>query len=186
MVGNVWEWQDGLKIIDGQIFMPNDNDFTMTEAQWPTQGVYFDASAGPGDGNGVAQNGTPILSNGISKYSETPAPAGGNDERDLDYTYIGGATGWQQIALSSGYNGLTAAVRQRMAQALIAPKLASGDSAVATAANGGIWARNYGTRLPIRGGHWTDGASAGLAALSLFYRRVVSGSAGGFRPAFSA
>ena len=182
MVGNVWEWQDGLKIIDGQIFMPNDNDFTMTEAQ----GVYFDASAGPGDGNGAVQNGTPILSNGVAKYSETPTPAGGNDDRDLDYTHIGGVTGWQQIALSSGFNGLTAAVRQRMAQALIAPKLASGDSAVATAANGGIWIRNYGERLPLRGGYWSDGAGAGLAALGLANRRVNSSSNVGFRPAFSA
>ena len=160
--------------------MPNDNDFTLAEAQWPAQGVYFDASAGPGDGNGAAHNGTPILSNGIAKYSETPAPAGGNDDRDLDYTHSGGAAGWQQIALSSGFNGLTAAVRQRMAQALIAPKLASGDSAVVTAAKGGIWVRNYGTRLPFRGGTWNIGAHAGLAALNLIYRRVNLASHVGF------
>jgi hypothetical protein len=184
LVGNVWEWQDGFKIVDGQIFMPNDNDFTLAEAQWPAQGVYFDASAGPGDGNGAAQNGTPILSNGISKYSETPDPAGGNDERNLDYTQIVGTDGWQKTALSSGYNGLTAAVRQRMAQALIAPKLASGDSAVVTAAKGAIWVRNYGERLSLRGGDWNDGAGAGLAALHLYDRRVYSSSSVGFRPAF--
>jgi hypothetical protein len=184
LVGNVWEWNDGLKIVDGQIFMPNDNDFGLAEAQWPSQGVYFDASAGPGDGNGATVNGTPILSNGISKYSETPTPAGGGDERDLDFTHIGGDSGWQGTGLSSGYNGLAVAVRQRMAQALIAPKLVSGDSAVVTAAKGAIWVRNYGTRLPRRGGGWSDGASAGLAALSLYDRRSSVYSALGCRPAF--
>jgi hypothetical protein len=184
LVGNVWEWQDGLKIVDGQIFMPNDNDFSLAEAQWPAQGVYFDASAGPGDGNGAAVNGTPILSNGITKYSETPTPTGGSDERDLDYTHIAGASGWQGTGLSSGYNGLAATIRQRMAQALIAPKLLSGDSTVATAANGAIWVRNYGTRLPLRGGAWNYGAYAGLAALDLNHRRPdVSGHIG-CRPAF--
>jgi hypothetical protein len=186
MVGNVLEWQGGLKIVDGQIYMPNDNDFTLAEAQWPAQGVYFDASAGPGDGNGATVNGTPILSNGITKYSETPTPAGGGDERDLDHTHISGASGWQGTGLSSGYNGLTAAVRQRMAQALIAPKLASGDSSVATAANGAIWVRNYGERLPFRGGYWSGGALDGLAALYLYDRRSTSYGTIGFRPAFSA
>jgi len=150
MVGNVWEWQHGLKIVDGKIYMINDNDFNLAEAQWPAQGVYLDASDGPGTGSGAAASGTPILSNGVSKHSETPTPAGGGDERDLYYTYIGGETGWQQTALSAGYAGLTLAVRQRMAQALIAPKVATADTAVA--AKGAIWVRNYGERLPFRGG----------------------------------
>ena len=184
LVGNVWEWQDGLKIVDGQIFMPNDNDFGLAEAQWPAQGVYFDSSAGPGDGNGTAINGAPILSNGIAKYSETPDPAGGNDQRDLDYTHIAGVDGWQKTALSTGYNGLAAAVRQRMAQALIAPKLASTDSAVVAAARGAIWVRNYGERLPFRGGAWGSGADAGLAALYLYVRRSSVSSGLGCRPAF--
>jgi hypothetical protein len=184
LTGNIWEWIEGLKIVDGQIYMPNDNDFTLAEAQWPAQGVYFDASAGPGDGSGAAVTGTPILSNGIAKYSETPAPAGGGDERDLDYTHIAGADGWQKTALSSGYNGLAAAVRQRMAQALIAPKLASGDSAVVAAAKGAIWVRNYGTRLPFRGGFWDNGAYAGLGALSLLSRRSSVYYYSGCRPAF--
>jgi hypothetical protein len=73
-----------------------------------------------------------------------------------------------------------------MAQALIAPKLASGDSAAATAANGGIWVRNYGERVPLRGGAWSGGSDAGLAALLLYDRRVLSYATVGFRPAFAA
>jgi hypothetical protein len=72
-----------------------------------------------------------------------------------------------------------------MAQALIAPKLTSGGSVI-SAAKGAIWARNYGERLPIRGGDWLSGAFAGLAALYLDYRRVHSYGSVGFRPAFIA
>jgi hypothetical protein len=185
LVGNVFEWQGGLKTVDGQIYMPIDNDFTLAEAQWPAQGVYFDASAGPGDGNGSAINGTPILSNGVSKYSETPTPAGGGDIRDLDYTTISSETGWQQTGISTGFNGLTLAVRQRMAQALIAPKVESTGSVLA-AAKGYIAVRNYGERLPLRGGYWSLGASDGLGALYLFIRRAFSNGNVGFRPAFIA
>jgi hypothetical protein len=184
LVGNIWEWTDGFKLVDGLIYMPADNNFNLAEANWPAQGVYFDASAGPGDGEGAAHTGAPILSNGIAKYSETPDPAGGGDVRDLDYAYIGGAAGWQQMALSTGYNGLPVALRQRMAQALIAPKLASGDSAVVAAAKGAIWVRNYGERLPCRGGYWVDGAGAGLACLLLNEQRSDSYYNIGVRPAF--
>jgi hypothetical protein len=183
LVGNVWEWQGGLKIVDGQVYMPNDNDFTLAEANWPAQGVYFDASAGPGDGSGAAVNGTPILSNGITKYSETPTPSGGGDERDLDYTHISGAAGWQSIGVSTGYNNLVLAKRQLMAKACIAVKLLSTDATVATALTGAIWVRNYGLRFPLRGGAWNSGASAGLGALYLSHRRVDLYSSVGFRPA---
>jgi hypothetical protein len=188
LVGNLWEWQGGFKAVDGQIYMPNDNDFALAEAQWPAQGVYFDASAGPGDGEGATSSGTPILSNGITKYSETPNPAGGGDNRNLDYTIIDNVSGWQQIGISSGYNTLTAAVRQRMAQALIAPKLLSTDTSVATGAKGTIRVRNYGERFLSRGGAWSwgQGGACGLGALFLYYPRSNTSSSMGFRPAFSA
>jgi formylglycine-generating enzyme required for sulfatase activity len=177
MVGNVWEWQGGLKLIRGRIYMPNDNDYTMAEASWPAQDVYLDASAGPGDGEGAVQNGTPILSNAISKFSENPDTAAA---LDLDYTHV---SAWKDTGISTGYNGLTAAIRQRMLQAGIAPKFQSGDSAGLTL-QGGLWVRNYGERMPVRGGNWGNGAAAGLGALDLGSRRSGSGSGVGFRPAF--
>jgi hypothetical protein len=183
LVGNVWEWQNGLKLIDGQIRMPNDNDYTLAESSWPAQGVFFDASAGPGDRSGAAVSGTPILSNAISKYTETPTPAGGSDPGDFDYTHIAGAAGWQGTGLSAGYAGIAAATRQLMAQAGIAPKLLSGD-ATPIGLNGGIWVRNYGERVPFRGGDWYNGATAGLGALFLNARRSHSNGDVGFRPAF--
>jgi hypothetical protein len=183
LVGNVYEWNDGFKITDGQIYMPNDNDFTLAEAQWPAQGVYFDASGGPGDRNGIALSGTPILSNGVSKYTETPNPAGGADLGDYDYAHIGGATGWKSMGISTGYNNIALAKRQLMAQAGIAPKLLSTDTAPIDL-KGGIWVRNYGERLPFRGGDWGYGAAAGLAGLVLDFRRSYVSHYIGCRPAF--
>jgi hypothetical protein len=184
LVGNVWEWNDGLYLKDGRLYFPADNNFTLAEGSWPASPVYIDASAGPGDRNGAALTGTPILSNAISKYSETPTPAGGTDPGDFDYTHISGATGWRSMVLSAGYDSLAASVRQQLAQLLIAPKLTNGGDALYSTIKGGIWARNYGLRFPLRGGAWYLGASAGLGALYLDYRRAYVSTNVGFRPAF--
>jgi hypothetical protein len=178
MVGNVWEWTGGLKLNRGRIYMPNDNNYPLPEALWPAQDVYFDASAG--DGSGAAVSGTPILSNTVWKFSENPDTAA---VLDLDYTHIAGAAGWQGVGLSTGYSGLVAATRQRIARALIAPALLSTDS-TKIGAKGAVWARDYGKRVPVRGGHWSYGADAGLGALNLNNRRSLSGGNVGFRPAF--
>jgi len=48
----------------------------------------------------------------------------------------------------------------------------------------GLWIRNYGERLPLRGGDWYYGSTAGVFALNLNYPRTYSGSNVGFRAAF--
>ena len=50
---------------------------------------------------------------------------------------------------------------------------------------GRIYMRNFGERLPYRGGGWSDGAGAGLAALVLDDSRAGAGTLIGFRPAFA-
>ena len=50
---------------------------------------------------------------------------------------------------------------------------------------GRIYMRNFGERLPYRGGNWNFGASAGLAALYLNDSRAYTHSVIGFRPAFA-
>jgi len=42
LVGNVWEWNDGLKLVEGRILMPADNDFSMAEENWPDTGSCID------------------------------------------------------------------------------------------------------------------------------------------------
>jgi hypothetical protein len=181
LVGNVWEWNDGLKLVDGRFYFPEDNNFTLSESGWPASAVYLDSPSGPGDRNWAENMGSPILSNGISKYSETPTPAGGSDTGDFDYTYN---AAWKSMTVSAGYDGLAAGERQKMAQLLIAPKLTSGGMPIFADIKGGIWARNYGTRFPLRGGSWSSDSSAGLGALILSDLRAIVYSDVGFRPAF--
>ena len=48
----------------------------------------------------------------------------------------------------------------------------------------GLWVRNYGERLPLRGGYWFSGATAGDFALTLKYARSNVDLDVGFRAAF--
>ncbi|WP_399695291.1 hypothetical protein [Vibrio sp.] len=60
------------------------------------------------------------------------------------------------------------------------------ESEVTNSVTGGIWARNYGNRMPLRGGSWSYGSHAGLGALHLTLARSSANSHIGFRPAFFA
>jgi sulfatase modifying factor 1 len=55
LVGNVWEWVDGLKLVSGQIIMPADNDFNLPEAEWLATGVCIDLV-----------NGEPVISSKVT------------------------------------------------------------------------------------------------------------------------
>jgi hypothetical protein len=181
LVGNIWEWNDGLKMIDGRLYFPSDNYFTLAETEWPQSAVYVDATAGPVGGNASAQNGEPVISDRITHFSETPVPIGGGDQRDITYTH---RSVWQSMSLASTYDTLPQSVREKMAQLLISPKLASGDAALFADIKGGIWSRNYGERFPLRGGDYSYTSVAGLAALDLDIRRASVFSLIGLRPAF--
>ena len=50
---------------------------------------------------------------------------------------------------------------------------------------GRVYMRNFGERLPARGGSWSGGSLAGLAALFCSDSRVSAGSNVGFRLAFA-
>ena len=183
LVGNVWEWQDGMKLVDGQILMPNDNYFTQAESSWAAQGVYFDSTGTTGTDETVTHNGAPILSAARSVPSDDCGTGLGSAAPDYDYTVIWGEVGWRSVTISASYDALAAPTRQRMMQAAIAAKISSA-SALPFAAKGYSYVRNYGERLPMRGGKWGNGAIAGVAALDLSERRPYVSGTVGFRPAF--
>jgi hypothetical protein len=85
--------------------------------------VYFDASAGPGDRDGYAASGVPVLSTSVTKYSEIPTPAGGEDVGNFDAANRGGESGWRAMGLSTAYDGLPLETRPKLAQLLIAPEV---------------------------------------------------------------
>jgi len=47
LVGNVWEWVDGLKLVSGKILIPTDNNFNLAEQNWPDTGACIDCPGGP-------------------------------------------------------------------------------------------------------------------------------------------
>lgn len=162
---NYWEWLDGLKLVDGKLFFPNDNAVDAPEADWPFQSACFDDDEGD-----------PVLSAEISHFTESD-PSGADDDRDDGYTYIDSIA---SINRSESYEKLDPVARQRLARIMIDPVARS----VFSAASGGLFVRNYGERFPIRGGHWHSGAAAGLGALNLSNRRSSVSYYIGLRPAF--
>jgi hypothetical protein len=46
LVGNVWEWQDGMKLVDGRVFASADNDYTRAEEDWDDTGIDLGATSG--------------------------------------------------------------------------------------------------------------------------------------------
>lgn len=46
LVGNVWEWVDQFKIVNGQIICTLDNDPSIAEASWVAQAAFYDSSGG--------------------------------------------------------------------------------------------------------------------------------------------
>jgi hypothetical protein len=164
-----WDWIDGLKIVDGEIFTSGDNNFELPEKDWPSLGVFFDDIKG-----------SPILSKEITHYSE-PDPKGADDDRDDGYTHLGRLSRLEySVTPEKKENDFSIEELEKLAQMLIHPSA----TPVLAETDAGVWVRNYGERLPLRGGDWGIGASAGLAALHLNARRSYVNGSFGCRPAF--
>lgn len=154
MVGNVWEWLDGLKLQDGQIIASTFN--TQAEANWVAQEAYFDAT--------LATGGAPKLSDAVVNRLGTIG-----DNQNAGYS------------ANEAFNVMTKAgtyvSNQLLKRLLVEP--------ATVLPKGRVYMRNFGERLPYRGGHWVNGSSAGLAALSCNDSRVYTGGGIGFRLAFA-
>lgn len=157
LVGNVVEIVDGLKLIDGKIYMPNDNNFDMAEADWPNTGFAFDSTV---EGGGV-----PVLSNAVTKST--------------------GEAAWPTVPFKDLTKKVGMEVPPRLAAAAIAPiSHLEGGAFGEEVPKGSLYMRNVGESVPCRGGNWSSGSNAGLFYLDLNYLRSVSSSNLGFRPAF--
>ncbi len=155
LVGSMSEWRDGMKIVDGLIRMPLDNDFTLAEKDgvtenWPSTGVYFDNTT-------AESGGAPRLSDALA-----------NALADPNYSSVA----HKDMTLTAGFDGLDLVVRQRMLRANIAPKIASG-GANPFSPKGTVYHKNYGERLPFCGGDWSITSHAGLGYLNLHYLRSL-------------
>ena len=178
LVGNIWEWGTLMKLVDGKIMMPEDNNIDLAESAWPDTGARFDATAGTSDGTGMDGNGhsgAPVISDAITKYSGLP----GSDSDAFKYTNIAGAGGFRSMTKKSVYTPPLSLIF-----AGLAPIIHYGGAYEdGNELNGAVWVRNFGTRFPLFGASWYDAAGAGLGALNLNNARVNVNSNIGFRPA---
>lgn len=95
LVGNVWEWVDGMKLNAGKFYFPDDNYYTQAEASWKDQGVIMAEDSG--DKLGVAGTDT------------------------LHATGTVTVTTWKSLTRTTAYAALSAAIKNRFMQAMIDP-----------------------------------------------------------------
>ena len=154
LVGNVWEWQDGLLLQDGRFKISAYN--TQAEVDWAFADAFLDASTPTG--------GSAILSNAVNnRLGAIGDNANAGNSANVE---------WRAMTKSGSYVS-----NQAMKRLLLEP--------AGALPQGRIYMRNFGERLPCRGGYWSNGASAGLAAPSLDSSRAFTLTAFGFRPAFA-
>lgn len=129
---------------------------TQAEASWAAQAAYFDST--------LTTGGAPKLSDAVVNRLGT----------------IGDNTNGGYSA-NEAFNVMTKAgtyvSNQLLKRLLVEPST--------VLPKGRVYMRNFGERLPFRGGLWSDGSAAGLAALNCNYSRVSAGSSIGFRLAFA-
>ncbi|MEF3678340.1 SUMF1/EgtB/PvdO family nonheme iron enzyme [Citrobacter freundii] len=129
---------------------------TQAEASWAAQAAYFDST---------------LTTGGAARLSDAVVNRLGT---------IGDNTGGGYSA-NAAFNAMgkagTYVSNQLLKRLLVEPST--------VLPKGRVYMRNFGERLPFRGGNWGNGGDAGLAALGCSYSRVGTGSNLGFRLAFA-
>lgn len=158
LVGNIWEWQDQMMLSEGQIKTTIDNNPSVAEVDWVSHPAFYDSTSAAG--------GAPRLnSQVINRLGAIGDSANAGNSATVDFKLLTKDAAYTPSEL--------------MRRLLI-------ETATANNLQGRLYMRNFGQRLPIRGGSWGSGVSAGLGALNLVYSRSYSGDGIGFRPAYFA
>lgn len=170
LTGNVWEWQRGLRLVDGEIQIIPDNNAAATDADHSNASTLWRA---------IVPNGTLVTpgTSGTLKWNATGATGTGSPQLDTSVTSQSDGT----TSASQQYKDLTAASGVTVPNLL---KLLGMFPHDATIERGRFYMRNEGERLPIRGGNWAVGGVAGVFALNLNHARSLASANIGFRPAF--
>ena len=165
--GNVWEWNSGMRIFNGEIQVIADNNASKLAINLGVASTEWKAIDGE-TGNLVTPDGAGTTV-GTIKYAD-----GGT----ADYTINGGSFG--AIRNLSTTKPVTAAALARLKALCLYPHTENTASY-----NSDYFAKTMtDERLPIRGGGWFTAAVAGVFALNLLYARSSAVTTFGARPAF--
>ena len=129
---------------------------TQAEVDWAFADAFLDAST-PTGGSAILSN---AVNNSLGAIGDN---ANSGNSANVE---------WRAMTKSGSYVSNQAMKRLLLEPAGALPK-------------GRISMRNFGERLPYRGGDWSFGADAGLAALFLNFSRFRTFANIGFRPAFA-
>jgi hypothetical protein len=181
IVGNVLEFTPGLRLVDGEIqILDNNNAATASlfDDSAPWKAILQDgALVAPGTAGTLKLNspsasnndttavnlGAPTIATSVTNYT---GPAG-DSNHSYDYCY----TSFASLSAATGVT-VPAIMRALALAPLSSPALA-----------GGFGVRNNGLRYPFRGGSWNSGANTGLGALNLILPASSAASNFGARPA---
>ncbi|WJV63935.1 hypothetical protein PCO86_08090 [Pectobacteriaceae bacterium CE70] len=177
LCGNLWEWQEGARLHQGEIQVIRDNDAAAGDVEqtvWWAVDINSGALVTPGsfnsakfespDNSRMGNAGTPVLSSRILNFNGEP--------RDSSNT-----SGLMDGAFNDIQMQNHLAAPQILQTLGIAPwhQQADGDQ---------VYLRNYGERALLRGGAWYSGEYAGLRTLCLSHTADHASSTVGARPAF--
>ncbi len=165
--GNIWERVSGFRLNNGEIqIIPNNNaavytlDQSSTSSEW--KAILADGTlVAPGTANSLKMNGASPISIVEAITNQLVDPNSVSHTFETVTTALSGAG--INLLKSLGIIPFTTGL--------------GGDY---------IYARNYGERIPLRGGDWAHAADAGLFALHLNVDRGVAHTDIGFRFAFIA
>lgn len=165
--GNVWEWNGGLRLVDGEIqIIPYNNAALGADCDQSDTSTLWKAISSDGTLVEPGTSGTLKYDYVSSKIQLTTSITTQEDS--------GHGCTYDSMTLASG---LTAPELAKVL--LIYPDEPGGDYA-----GDYHWMNNSGERLPLCGGYWNNGASAGVFAVTLTTPRSAAIGYIGFRSAF--
>ena len=175
LVGNVWEWCGGLRIVDGEIQVLVNNDAMLANANMASnsgswKAILQDGSlVAPGTANTLKYDG---------KQADTKSGWSNAGACRINTTLVNQNVNgyWGQ-----NFNAIEAASGVTIPGILKALGIAPVGT---TGIQGWHNSCNKGERLPLRGGAWKSGSSAGPFFLVLNSGRTIAYWDLGFRPAF--
>lgn len=175
LVGNVWEWQSGLRLKAGEINIIKDNDAMLANTDHGANSAAWKAISpdgslvNPGTANTLKFN-APAAGTGANVNVGAPIMA-----TSIANTHVGSAHSYCAFKDLNPASGLTPPAIVKSLGLYPAQRDAS--------IQGGFWVRNYDERVGIRGGAWDYGGYCGPFYLNLYYARTLSGWNVGFRVA---
>ena len=185
--GNVWEWNSGMRLNAGEIQVIQDNNAAILNADHSASSTLWKAIASA-DGSLVAPG-----TSGTLKFDNTTAGDATQTDHDiagniqLNNTIVNSM--YTTDPTTNNYYASNSLTFETLAAAsgITVPNIvkALGLFPIDSSCGGdNLYLRNYGERIPLSGGNWYHGASAGLFALLLTRHRAFSDSSVGFRAAY--